>query len=502
MRPVFQPSPEDWPYLRRLGWTILAAAAIVVIWRASNMLLLAFGSVLAVMFGSAARMFQRLGLRNWRAALVLGTLLVLALFGLIAYLLVVQFGSEISAMLGNLPETIASVERRLATTKVGAAIVQATHAAFGGSAIADRLGSVVVGGGEILVNFFIVMVGAMFIAADPRPYRSAIVMLTPPPGRAAMEHALGEVSAALRLWLKAKLLAMVAMTIVISGALWIAGLKSWAALGLLGGLSEFVPYVGPTVAMVPAVGLAAAAGGNVLWHTVVAYLFVRIVEAYALTPGLTRSVVKIPPALTMFVILGVGAVFGIYGVFFAGGAAGRRVRPASRALLAGHFGRGHRRFARRGAGLAQVVCEASHASAEPQLPAGPRTVQPRGPAATSPMCVTSSPASSSSATTSLASSGGTARTMPMPQLKVRAISPGAMLPCRWRNAISPGCSHAPASITACAPSGSTRGIFSSKPPPVMCASASILPPRTTRQQRANVDPRRLHQRVEQAARRN
>lgn len=283
------------------------------------MLLLAFGSVLgAVMFRSAARMFQRLGLRNWRAALVLGTLLVLALFGLIAYLLVVQFGSEISAMLGNLPGTIASVERGLATTKVGAAIVQATHAAFGGSAIVDRLGSVVVGGGEILVNFFIVMVGAMFIAADPRPYKSAIVMLTPPPGRAAMEHALGEVSAALRLWLKAKLLAMVAMTIVISGALWIAGLKSWAALGLLGGLSEFVPYVGPTVAMVPAVGLAAAAGGDVLWHTVVAYLFVRIVEAYALTPGLTRSVVKIPPALTLFVILGVGAVFGIYGVFFAG----------------------------------------------------------------------------------------------------------------------------------------------------------------------------------------
>ncbi|HSQ96647.1 MAG TPA: AI-2E family transporter [Croceibacterium sp.] len=319
MRPVFQPSPEDWPYLRRLGWTILAAAAIVVIWRASNMLLLAFGSVLgAVMFRSAARMFQGLGFRNWRAALVLGTLLVLALFGLIAYLLVVQFGSEIGAMLGNLPETIASVERGLAITKVGAAIVQATHAAFGGSAIADRLGSVVVGGGEILVNFFIIMVGAMFIAADPRPYRLAIVLLTPPSGRAAMGHALGEVSAALRLWLKAKLLAMVAMTIVIAGALWIAGLKSWAALGLLGGLSEFVPYVGPTVAMVPAVGLAAAAGGNVLWHTVVAYLFVRIVEAYALTPGLTRSVVKIPPALTLFVILGVGAVFGVYGVFFAG----------------------------------------------------------------------------------------------------------------------------------------------------------------------------------------
>jgi len=197
-------------------------------------------------------------------------------------------------------------------------VVQATHTAVGGGEIARRLGRLMLGGGEIVVNLVIVIVGAMFIAASPGPYLRAIVLLTPPPGRATMEHALGEVSAALRLWLKAKLIAMVAMTLVISGALWLAGLKSWAALGLLGGLSEFVPYVGPTVAMIPAIGLAAAAGGDLLWRTLLAYVFVRLVEAYALTPGVNRSVVKIPPALTLFVILGVGAVFGVYGVFFAG----------------------------------------------------------------------------------------------------------------------------------------------------------------------------------------
>jgi predicted PurR-regulated permease PerM len=270
------------------------------------------------MFRSAGRMIERAGLRSHKAALGLGTLLVLALFGLIAYLLVVQFGAEISAMLSDLPATIASIEQGLSTTGAGAAIVQATDAATSGGAIANRLGRLMLGGGEILVNFVIVMVGAMFIAADPRPYKSAVVLLTPPPGRAAMDHAIGEISAALRLWLKAKLLAMLAMTLLISGALWLAGLKSWAALGLLGGLSEFVPYVGPTVAMVPAIGLAAAEGGDVLWRTIVAHLFVRVVEDYALTPGLNRSVVKIPPALTLFTILGVGAVFGIYGVFFAG----------------------------------------------------------------------------------------------------------------------------------------------------------------------------------------
>lgn len=315
----FRPHPEDHAYLRRLGWTVLVAAVLLMVWRASDLLLLAFGSVLgAVMFRSAARMLQGFGLANWRIALALGTLLVLALFGAIGYLLVVQFGTEIGGMLSNLPGTLDAVERGLSTTPVGAAVVQAFEAAAGGSTIANRLGDLLAGAGEILVNLVIVMVGAMFIAADPGPYRRGLVLLTPAPARATMERAIREVSFALRLWLKAKLISMVAMALVIGGSLWLAGLESWAALGLLGGLSEFVPYVGPAVAMLPAIGLAATAGGDILWSTIVAYLAVRVIEGWLLTPFVNRQVVHIPPALTLFTILGVGAVFGVYGVFFAG----------------------------------------------------------------------------------------------------------------------------------------------------------------------------------------
>jgi len=319
MRPIFQPSPEDWPYLRRLGWTIVAAAVIVVLWRAADLLLLVFGSVLAaVMFRSAALLLQRVGLRNAHASLGLGILLVLACFGLVGWLLGVQFGGEIAHIVGDLPGTVQRIEQSLNTSAVGRAVVQAVQAATGGETLANHLGRIIVGGGQILINAVIVLVGGMFIAQNPRPYRHAVVLLTPPNGRPAVEHALAEVATALGLWLKEKLIAMVVMTMLICLGLWVAGLESWAALGLLGGLSEFVPYVGPTVAMVPAIGLAAAAGGDLVWRTALAYLFVRVVEAYALTPGLTRSVVKIPPALTLFVILGVGAVFGVYGVFFAG----------------------------------------------------------------------------------------------------------------------------------------------------------------------------------------
>lgn len=319
MRPVFQPSPEDWPYLRRLGWTILAAAAIVMLWRAAELLLLVFGSVLgAVVFRSVAGRLQRAGIGNARIALALGIMIVLSFLGLVAWLLGVQFGEQLSAILGDLPGTLDAIGQALSTTAIGRTVVEAVDAALGGGTIANRLGEVMLGAGEVLLNFAIVVVGAMFIAVNPRPYVSALVLLTPPKGRPAMKHAFGQVSAALRLWLKAKTIEMIVMAVLISGMLWFAGVPSWAALGLLAGLAEFVPYVGPAVAMVPAIGLAAAEGGDVLWWTLVGYVVVRLIEAYLLTPWLNREVVRIPPALTLFVILGVGAVFGIYGVFFAG----------------------------------------------------------------------------------------------------------------------------------------------------------------------------------------
>lgn len=319
MRPVFQPSPEDWPYLRRLCWTAVAAAAVVVVWRAADLLMLAFGSVIgAVVFRSTADKLQRLGLRNERASLLLGIALVLAAFGFTGWLLGVQFGAELARILGDLPGTLDAIRQALSTTRVGEAVVQATDDAVGGSTIANRLGDLMLGGGQVLVNFVIVVVGAIFIATNPRSYVSGIVLLTPPSGRTAMKHAIGQASAALRLWLKAKLIEMTVMAVLISAALWVAGVPSWAALGLLGGLAEFIPYVGPALAMVPIVGIAATAGADVLWRALVAIVVVRVFEAYVLTPWLTRQVVRIPPALTLFVILGVGAVFGVYGLFFAG----------------------------------------------------------------------------------------------------------------------------------------------------------------------------------------
>ncbi|MGC6547480.1 AI-2E family transporter, partial [Escherichia coli] len=78
--------------------------------------------------------------------------------------------------------------------------------------------------------------------------------------RDAVADALADVGTTLRLWLRSQLILMTSMGLLVGVGLWIAGVPSPAALGLLAGLSEFIPYVGPTAAMLPALGLAATGG--------------------------------------------------------------------------------------------------------------------------------------------------------------------------------------------------------------------------------------------------
>jgi predicted PurR-regulated permease PerM len=107
------------------------------------------------------------------------------------------------------------------------------------------------------------------------------------------------------------------MGVLVGVGLGLSGVPSAAALGLLAGLSEFIPYVGPTAAMIPALGLAAIAGPGPVIGTLVTYAVVRLIQTNFITPYVQQRVISIPPAITVFAIIGIGVVFGIFGLFFS-----------------------------------------------------------------------------------------------------------------------------------------------------------------------------------------
>src|SRR5208337_5588227 len=90
-----------------------------------------------------------------------------------------------------------------------------------------------------------------------------------------------------------------------------------SALGAIAALTEFVPYLGPILAAIPAL-LVAVTGGfdQVIW-TLAAYILIHQVEGNLIMPQIQKRMVYIPPALTLLGIAAMGALAGLLGFVFA-----------------------------------------------------------------------------------------------------------------------------------------------------------------------------------------
>ena len=313
-----RPDESDARFIRRIVLILLILAIAAALFRAGNLMILAFGSVLgAIVIHAIADLYADHLPLGPKRSLTLSIVTVLAVLGFLAWLFGVAFRQQLNTLVTQLPILLDQLAGWASQSPVGAKIVDAVRAAYAGSRVAQDISGIVSGAGEFVLNCLLLLVGALFFAADPKVYERGFLLLIPRSMRPAIEDALFDTGSTLRLWLRAQLIQMTTMGVLVGIGLGIAGVPSAAALGLLTGLSEFVPYVGPIAAMLPALGLAAQGGNGAVIGTLVTFAVVRLIQTNAITPFVTSRVVAIPPAITLFAIIAIGTIFGLFGLFFS-----------------------------------------------------------------------------------------------------------------------------------------------------------------------------------------
>ena len=104
-----------------------------------------------------------------------------------------------------------------------------------------------------IANVLIVIFFAVFMAAQPQPYVEGFLFLVPRKRRDRAREVLYEIGNVLRRWLIGQSLLAVCVAFLTGAGLMLLGAPFAIALALLAGLMEFVPYIGPFVAAVPAI---------------------------------------------------------------------------------------------------------------------------------------------------------------------------------------------------------------------------------------------------------
>jgi predicted PurR-regulated permease PerM len=318
MLPRLAPDSSDARFVRRAVLLLLVLAVAAALFRAGDLLILAFGAILgAIVIHAVADLWHDWCRVPRKPALGLAIVTVLAVIGMLVWLFAVEFRQQLNVLVVRLPGLLDQLAAWMAQSPVGAKVVDAVRAAFAGSRVAQDIGGLAEGVGAGLLNALLLLVGAIFLAADPKVYERGLLLLVPPAKRPAFEDALFDVGRTLKLWLRAQLIQMTTMGVLVGIGLWLADVPSAPALALLTGLSEFIPYVGPLAAMLPALGLAATKGTGALVGTLATFAIVRVIQTNLITPFVTARVIAIPPALTLFAIVAIGIVFGVFGLFFS-----------------------------------------------------------------------------------------------------------------------------------------------------------------------------------------
>jgi predicted PurR-regulated permease PerM len=112
-------------------------------------------------------------------------------------------------------------------------------------------------------------------------------------------------------------LSMLSVGIFISVGLTMLGVPLGLILGIIAGLLDFIPYVGPIIAGVPAVLIALSMGPDMALYVILLFLVVQTIEEYILQPLVEARAVELPPALTIVTQLIFGMLMGFAGVALA-----------------------------------------------------------------------------------------------------------------------------------------------------------------------------------------
>ena len=310
-------------------WLVLAAL-VVLVWVARGVLPpFIIAAILAYVLNPLVdELTERSGVSRRLVAFGVFLVVLFAIAGLL-WLAGARLNSELRALEREGPSIIESVVERLTgganIDLLGQNISSRDLGRRLDLALRDELGTpsqaiqAVTVGFELLLGLLLVFLSLAYMLMDGSNFFRYVLLFVPPEHRAHVERISTEIHRVLGRYLRGQLLLIVLMSVVTFSILeWGFHLPYALWIGILTGVLEIIPLIGPITAGTIASTIGFAQGGpQEAAALAIVYFILREVEDQLVMPIVVGRAVHVHPLVTIFAVLAGERIGGVLGMILA-----------------------------------------------------------------------------------------------------------------------------------------------------------------------------------------
>jgi predicted PurR-regulated permease PerM len=323
--------------LRTVAWSIVmvgvAVLVAVALYQVRTVLMLVYVSgLLAIGLAPIVRAVERqkilpVGTRRfprWVAILTLYVVLLSVLVG-VGFAVVPPLVAQAQALSRRIPDLFARAQQFLMDRGLIDHELTMTEAlqkapsgvlSSGGDAVATVIGAVMgLAGGVFGLLTILILTFYMLVESDTIFRR--FVRLFPVEQRLRVATVSSDISMKVSAWLGGQLLLGAIIGVTATVGLWLIGVPYFFVLGLIAGIGELIPMVGPLLSAIPAIVVALTVSPGLALATAVFFLAQQQFENHLLVPKLMERQVGVSAVTVIVALLIGGSLLGIVGALLA-----------------------------------------------------------------------------------------------------------------------------------------------------------------------------------------
>lgn len=239
-------------------------------------------------------------------------LVISSVIGFVVYSIIPPIAEQVGELSNNFPQIVEKVISGFSALKEYSAqhgILDNVKENFGTisenlQSAAGGLFSTVSGIFGGIFSFFLVLIMTFYMVVEENALKKVVWSVVPEKNQLYTMQLINRMQKKIGLWLRGQLILSLIIFILTYIGLLILGVKYALVLALIAGLTEFVPYLGPILAAIPAIFLSFTQGGLMLTVFVaVFYYIIQLAENNIIVPKLMQKVIGMSPIISIAVLL-------------------------------------------------------------------------------------------------------------------------------------------------------------------------------------------------------